>query len=129
MTEHTSDHGQERRDPETGLRIFHQHGEPADRLVPYSFEEPLACPVGDEKGKEHFWDDPSHVKWLLRIFYGACAILFAIDFFFHRHVEHPLEGWWGFYPLYGFISCTLLVLAAKEMRKVLIRGDDYYDAD
>lgn len=100
-----------------------------ERAVPYSFEEPLACPRGEEKGKTHFWDDPNHVKWLLRIFYAACAALFAVDFFFHRHTEHPIEHWWGFYPLYGFISCTLLVLAAKEMRKVLMRDSDYYDAD
>ena len=33
----------------------------------------------------------------------------------------------GFYAVYGFVACVLLVLLAKEMRKVLIRKEDYYD--
>jgi hypothetical protein len=32
-----------------------------------------------------------------------------------------------FYGLYGFVSCVLLVVAAKELRKVLMRSEDYYD--
>lgn len=109
----------------------HGHGsfepEPGGRQVPYSHEQPLACPVGEEKGREHFFDDPVHVKWVLRALYAVCGGLFAVDFFFHRHTVHPWEGVWGFYPLYGFVSCVLLVLAAKEMRKVVMRDGDYYD--
>jgi len=102
--------------------------EPEDgRRVPYSHEEPLACPIGEEKGKEHVWDDPGNVKLLLRIFYVVCAILILVDFVFHRHAVHPIEHWWGFYPLYGFVACVTLVLVAKEMRKVLMRDPDYYD--
>jgi hypothetical protein len=33
----------------------------------------------------------------------------------------------GFYSVYGFVACVLLVLLAKEMRKLLIRKEDYYD--
>lgn len=101
--------------------------EEGGRQVPYSHEEPLACPIGEEKGKEHVWDDPGNVKLLLRVFYALCAILIGVDFFFHRHAVHPIEHWWGFYPLYGFVACVTLVLVAKEMRKVLMRDPDYYD--
>lgn len=102
--------------------------EPEDgRRVPYSHEEPLACPIGEEKGKEHVWDDPGNVKLLLRIFYVVCAVLILVDFVFHRHTVHPIEHWWGFYPLYGFVACVTLVLVAKEMRKVLMRDPGYYD--
>jgi hypothetical protein len=32
----------------------------------------------------------------------------------------------GFY-IYGFVACVVLVVIAKEMRKVLMRKEDYYD--
>ena len=54
-------------------------------------------------------------------------ILLALDLVVHRHVSHPWEAMFGFYAVYGFVACVLLVLLAKEMRKVLIRNEDYYD--
>ena len=50
-----------------------------------------------------------------------------LDFVVHRHVDHPWEAAWGFYCIYGFVACVLLVLVAKEMRKVIMRKEDYYD--
>ena len=36
------------------------------------------------------------------------------------------ESWPGFYALFSFIACFALVLAAKELRKLLMRSEDYY---
>lgn len=74
-----------------------------------------------------FFDKPENVQIILRVFYVCCALLFIADFFVHRHTYHALEEWPGFYPLYGFAGCVVLVLIAKEMRKVLMRKEDYYD--
>jgi hypothetical protein len=90
-------------------------------------------PEGD--GKKHVFDDPANVKRLVRIFMASCAVLFLLDvvFFFHHkhlsfeHGEFAPEGWFGFYGIYGFVACVLLVLIAKQMRKVLMRDEDYYD--
>jgi hypothetical protein len=60
---------------------------------------------------------------------GACVILAGLDLVLHRHVTHPWEAMVGFYAVYGFVACVLLVLLAKEMRKVLIRKEDYYDEE
>ncbi len=79
--------------------------------------------------KKHLFDDPKNLKRLLAVFYVICIGLVLIDPLFHRHVIHPWEAWWFFYPAFGFVACVILVLVAKEMRKVLMRGDDYYDAD
>ena len=54
-------------------------------------------------------------------------MLLLADFVVHRHVYHEWEGLWGFYAGYGFVACVLLVLIAKEMRKLLMRSEDYYD--
>ena len=44
-----------------------------------------------------------------------------------RHAERGWEGWPGFYPMYGFVACVALVLVAKQLRKILMRDEDYYD--
>ena len=73
------------------------------------------------------WDNPRNVKRLLYVFYFICTVLFLVDFFVHRHMIHTWEHLWGFYAIYGWVACVILVLVAKELRKVLMRPDDYYD--
>lgn len=77
--------------------------------------------------KKHIFDNPKNVKRVIHALYVACAISLAGDFFVHRHAEHPWEQLFGFYALYGFAACVLLVLLAKEMRKIIMRKEDYYD--
>jgi hypothetical protein len=87
--------------------------------------------------KKHYFDDPRNVRFVLRMLFSACALVFLLDIvnlFLHwfgagelRHAETSWEGLPGFYAIYGFVACVLLVLAAKEMRKVLMRDEGYYD--
>lgn len=79
--------------------------------------------------KQHVFDDPRNVKRLLWVLYAICSGLVLIDFVHHRHVVHSWENMWGFYAAFGFVACVALVLIAKEMRKVLMRGETYYDAE
>ena len=81
------------------------------------------------KKKQHLFDKPANVKRVLRVLYAVCAGLLLLDFLHHRHVTHAWENLWGFYGLFGFAACVLLVLAAKELRKLVMRDEDYYDAD
>lgn len=77
--------------------------------------------------KPYLFDNPANVKRVLYVFYSCCIILFVLDFILHRHVYHSWEKLWGFYPLYGFVGCVVLVLIAKWMRTFLMRPEDYYD--
>jgi membrane protein YdbS with pleckstrin-like domain len=77
--------------------------------------------------RQHILDKPENVRRLLRIFYLACALLLAADFIYHRHVIHDWESLWGFYALFGFAACVSLVLIAKQLRRILMRPEDYYD--
>lgn len=77
--------------------------------------------------KKHLFDDPKNVRRVIYALYTLCGLSLIAELFVHRHVDHPWERLFGFYSLYGFVACVLLVLAAKEMRKVLMRGEDYYD--
>ena len=68
---------------------------------------------------------PGLQKWL-RIFLVVCAGVTLLDFVVHKHGDH----WWnffGFYSLYGFGACVILVLVATGMRKWVMRDEDYYD--
>lgn len=80
-----------------------------------------------DKEKPYWLEIPGNLKRLLRWFYIACAVLLAADLVFHRHLIHPWEGLLGFYGIFGFVACTILVLVAKEMRRLLMRREDYYN--
>lgn len=82
-----------------------------------------------DRESRHWLDHPENQRLVRVSLYVACAILFALDFFIHRHVEIGVERFWGFYAIFGFVACVLLVLVAKEMRKVVMRKEDYYDVD
>jgi len=55
-----------------------------------------------------------------------CAFLFLIDFIVHRHAYAPGEGLPGFYAIVGFVAFTLIVLGAKQLRRLILRNEDYY---
>ncbi|MDX1452310.1 MAG: hypothetical protein R3183_07110 [Oleiphilaceae bacterium] len=74
-----------------------------------------------------FFDKPENISKILKVFYVICALLVIVDFVVHRHIYHDWENIPAFYAIYGFVGCVILVLIAKEMRKVLMRGEDYYD--
>jgi len=84
----------------------------------------------EDDGKARIWDNPANVKKLLKIFFLLCGVFFILDlifFFTHKHSVFAFDGWFGFFSVYGFISCSLIVIIAKELRKVLMRSEDYYD--
>lgn len=79
-----------------------------------------------EPDKKHVFDDPRNVKRVIYALYVVCGLSLLLDLVIHRHVDHPWEAMVGFYCVYGFVACVVLVLIAKEMRKVIMRGEDYY---
>lgn len=84
--------------------------------------------MNHKPSQDGFFDDPNVVRWILRIFYGLCVLLVIADFIVHRHIYTELERIPAFYALYGFIACVLLVFAAKALRTILMRSEDYYEA-
>lgn len=85
--------------------------------------------MAQQDKKKYLFDNPRNVSLVLRALYVICALLFILDFILHRHVSLSWENIPGFYAIYGFVACVLLVLIAKQMRKVLMRKEDYYDVD
>jgi hypothetical protein len=77
--------------------------------------------------KPRWLDNPNNVKKLIKAFVVICGLLFFADLFYHRHYERAWEGVFGFYALYGFVACVTLVLAATQLRKLLMRRESFYD--
>lgn len=81
----------------------------------------------DPKSKTYWLDNPRNVDRLVHAFYAICAVLIAIDVFVPKHGAFAVEHVLGFYGWFGFIACVVLVLAAKQLRRILMRPENYYD--
>ncbi len=87
------------------------------------------------RGKTWWLDKKRNVAKVFYILVGLDVLWLAADFIHHKHSEwstlegrlHEFDAWIGFFPLYGFVGAFLLVLAAKQMRRVLMRPEDYYE--
>jgi len=78
--------------------------------------------------KEKAWiEKRKNVVLMVRIFLAVSLVLLLLDLAIHRHELFSWEGWFGFYGFYGFVACVALVLAAKVLRKFVMRREDYYD--
>lgn len=78
-------------------------------------------------GKRYLFDNPRNVRLVVHGLTVVCILLLGLDFVVHRHLSHPLEELFGFYAIYGFVACVLLVLLAAEMRKLIMRDEDFYE--
>lgn len=79
--------------------------------------------------KKYWLDEPKNIKKVIGAVFVICALLFAADAFYHKHSHFAVEDWFGFYAIYGFVMCVILVLAAKLMRVFLMRDEEYYEKD
>jgi hypothetical protein len=83
------------------------------------------------KPERSYWlDNPRNVT---KVFWGVCvlcaaaALLDVSGLIYHKEAHFSLEAIWNFHGFYGFVSCWILVLAAKRLRKLVKRDEDYYD--
>ena len=79
-------------------------------------------------GHDRGWlDEPRNVTLLVRILTVVCVALVVSDLFYHKHAHFPWEEWFGIYGFFGFAAFFFIVMAGKQLRKVLMRDEDYYD--
>lgn len=73
------------------------------------------------------FDNPRNVRRLLRVFYASLVLLLVSELAIHKHASYPWEDFLGFFAVYGFVSCVLLIFLAKGLRLLVMRKEDYYD--
>jgi hypothetical protein len=77
--------------------------------------------------KRYWLDRPENVTKFYRAVWAVGIALLAAELFVHRHEEFDFALWFGFYALFGFVACVVLVVTAKALRRVLKRPEDYYE--
>lgn len=70
---------------------------------------------------------PSTIRLLWIVFIIILALTVLADFFVDHYGHFGIDGTIGFYAWYGFLSCVVLVFAAKALGVFLKRKDTYYD--
>jgi len=75
----------------------------------------------------HWIERPETIQRIVYALYAVCAALLLIDPFIHKHGPFEIEHYWGFYGIFGFVGCVFLVVAAKSLRTILMRPENYYD--
>lgn len=76
------------------------------------------------------WADRPGPKRAIRLaLYTVCALLVLAEFFVDRHPTNDIEALPVFYALYGFLSLMVAVIAARGLRRLVRRREDYYDHD
>ena len=84
--------------------------------------------MSDSGPKKYWLDDRRNVNKVVYGLFAVCALLVGLDLLRHdEHAHFEFENWFGFFGWFGFIACVGLVIAAKMMRKMLKRDEDYYD--
>ena len=82
-----------------------------------------------------WFDKKENVRKVLVGLFIGCGLLVLIDigFWITGFDKHPYfrwEKWPGFYAVYGFVACVLLVLVSKHvLRPLVMRDEDYYNND
>ncbi|MBN4083083.1 hypothetical protein JYU08_00190 [bacterium AH-315-B06] len=79
-------------------------------------------------GDRKYWlDRPGSIDKIYWALCALCALLFIADAVYVKHPTFAVEAWFGFFAIFGFVFSVGLVLSAKQLRRILIRKEDYYD--
>lgn len=78
-------------------------------------------------GRMMMWvDKPGSATKIIYALVVVCILLGLADFTYHKHDHFEIERFPNFYGFYGFVMFTALILAAKLLRRVIKRPEDYY---
>ena len=72
-------------------------------------------------------DRPENVRKIYNAIWMVCAALLGLELLIDKHVETTVEHWFGFHGFFALMACVALVLAAKLLRRVVSRPEEYYD--
>lgn len=78
-------------------------------------------------GRALMWvDKPGSAN---KLFWGLAifgVVLFALEFTYKKYGEFMVQEIPGFFGVYGFVMFSLLILAAKGLRVLIKRPENYY---
>ena len=69
----------------------------------------------------------AYAKYFSQFIIAVAGALILVDFTINRHAYFHLEEIIGFPAVFGFVCFVLIVLVGKQLRKVIMRKENYYD--
>lgn len=72
----------------------------------------------------------NHLKMVVRVCCAVLALLVLWDIFLvdKEHAHTAAEHWWGFWSIFGFVGCALIIVASKWFGHAgIMQREDYYD--
>lgn len=72
-------------------------------------------------------DDSKNVNLLLYALIAGCVLSVLADFIWSRHGHFDFEEIPGFYAIFGFLAYCIILLSAKQLRRLIKRDENYYD--
>jgi len=76
--------------------------------------------------KTHWLLRPATIRLLWLVFAGILGLSVSAGLFVDQHAHFGIEGSFGFYAWYGFVTCVAMVVLAKLLGIFLKRPEDYY---
>lgn len=70
------------------------------------------------------------LKLVIRCCYGVLALLVLYDVLFvdKHHAHTAPEHWFGFWAIFGFVACVLIIYISKWYGHLgIMTREDYYD--
>jgi len=87
-------------------------------------------PAGEQQPP--FWTTRQGALYALVGLHAAAVLAVLVELVFPFPADaHAVErihalDFWASYALYGFVSCVLLVLLGRVLRRLVMRGEHYY---
>jgi len=77
--------------------------------------------------KPRWLDQPRNVTHLVYALYAACLTVLLAELGIDKHAHFAFENLFGFYAAFGFSAYVVIVFAAKGLRRLVRRPEQYYD--
>lgn len=94
---------------------------------PAAPESSVTSASHDATDDPRWLDRPGAVNKIIWALCIASALTVLADLFYEKHGHWHFQDFMGFDAAYGFVACVGLVIAAKGLRVLLMRDEDYYD--
>lgn len=82
--------------------------------------------MSERKPRPGIFERPAVIHTIIGVLAVFCLALLVADFLYAKHPHFGFDGWFGFYPMAGFVAYCFIVLSAKALRPLLRRGENYY---
>ncbi len=77
--------------------------------------------------KKHWLVRPETIRGLWVVFILVLAATVALNFPVRIKGHFEVEGFFGFFAVYGLATCVAMIVFAKALGVLLKRRDTYYD--